>query len=187
MIACVFAAVMRPWSLHFKLFVPGWLGDVPPRPDLPVHASEFLALQSVSASLSQLFAHAGNAVNTSLFIIIGFLLLRFVLRRTWAAVIVSVAITAVVWGPGWPYLGWLTMLVSFSLWFFLFFRYGWVTVVVYIFIGDTLNSFPLTVDASAWYAHATYLATAVVMAVTLYGFHFSLGGRAALGDLLAEE
>jgi hypothetical protein len=178
---------MRLKDLPFKLCVPGWLGDVPPRPDLPVHASEFLALQSVSASLSQLFAHAGNAVQSSLFFIVGFLLLRFLLRRTWVAVVVAVALAAVIWGPGWPYLGWLTQSIGWGLWFFLFFRYGWITAVVYIFIADLLNSFPLTVDFSAWYAHPTYLAMAVVLAVALYGFHVSLGGRAAFGDLLAED
>lgn len=45
----------------------------------------------------------------------------------------------------------------------------------------------LTVDASAWYAHPTYLAAAVVVAVALYGFRVSLGGRPALQDLLAEK
>jgi hypothetical protein len=102
-------------------------------------------------------------------------------------VAVALALITVIWGPGWPYLGWLTNLVVWSLWFFFFFRCGWLTVVVFIFIADLIGSFPLTLDASAWYAYPTYLATAVVLAVTIYGFHVSLGGRAAFGDLLAED
>ena len=84
-------------------------------------------------------------------------------------------------------MGWFAVGVVWAVWFLFFLRFGWVTAVVAIFVGDVLQSYPLTVDLSAWYAHPTYLALAVVVALTLYSFKVSLGGRPAFGDLLGEN
>ncbi len=185
LVGCAFGALW-PALRGMICMAPEWLGQVPPRPDLTVHAAELVVLHGVTASVSQLFAVAVNAMNTNLFIIIGFLFLRFVLRRTWPAVIAALGLMTLVWGPSY-YLGWFTIPLVFALWFLFFFRFGWVTVVVFIFMVDLQQSYPLTVDASAWYAHPTYVAMAAIAAVTLYGFQVSLGGRPAFGDLLGEE
>jgi hypothetical protein len=83
-------------------------------------------------------------------------------------------------------MGWTSFFV-WAVWFLFFLRFGWVTVVVAIFVTDVLQSYPLTVELSAWYAHPTYLALAVVIALTLYAFKVALGGRPAFGDLLGEN
>ena len=184
LVGCSFS-MWIPLGQMSKL-VPGWLGLTLPRPDLPVQASELLALQSVSAALSQLFALVGNAMNTNLFIIVGFLLLRYLLRRTLAAVVVAVALMTLVWASGY-YLGWLYISLWAVLWFFLSFRFGWLTAIVFIFVGDVLQSYPLTVELSAWYAYPTFVAAVAVGTLTLYAFKISLGGRPAFGDLLAEQ
>jgi len=37
--------------------------------------------------------------------------------------------------------------------------------------------FPATLDASAWYSHASFAALAIFAVVVLYAFRYSLGGR----------
>jgi hypothetical protein len=129
---------------------------------------------------------AGNALNSNLFFMGGILVLRFVLRRTWLAIAAGLGIITLIWGPGLPYLGLVSASVSYGLWFFCLFRFGWLPAMLWIFTADILQSYPLTVHLSAWYALPTYLATGVVVGLTLWGFQVSLGGRPAFGDLLAD-
>jgi hypothetical protein len=83
--------------------------------------------------------------------------------------------------------GLLAIVPWITLWHFLFFRYGWVTILVGTFTADLLFGFPLTSDLSAWHAHATFLAVGACLALAGYGFRVSLGSRPAFRDLLPER
>ena len=171
---------------HLPRLVPLWLGLAPPRPDLPRHPAELLALRGVSESLSELFAVQVNLLSHILFLVGALLLLRFVLRRTWLAVIVHGTVYAMVYVSAWPQ-GYLTLPVWIGLWYFFLFRFGWVSVLVATVTADLLNGYPLTTHLSAWCAHATILVVCLCLALALYGFKVSLGGRPAFRDLPAVE
>jgi hypothetical protein len=91
-----------------------------------------------------------------------------------------------VYASAWPR-GLLTVSLWIGLWYFFFFRFGWVTVLVASVTVDLLGGYPLTTNLSAWYAHASILVVGLCLALTFYGFKVSLGGRPAFKDLLAEE
>jgi hypothetical protein len=162
---------------------PLWLGAVPGRPDIPPHPAELLALRGVKASLAELFAVQVNIATHVLFLFVALLALRFLCRRTWLAVAVHGTLYTLVYafsGFGAPILLWI------SVWYVIFFRFGWVSILVGTLTGDLLNGYPLTTDLSAWYAHGTILVVLVCLGLAVYGFKVSLGGRPAFGDLLAE-
>ena len=163
---------------------PTWLGDAPPpRPDLPRHPAEFIALRGVSESLSQIFANFVNISTHILFLIVALLLLRFIFRKTWLAVSIHGALYVFIYASGFGLTG-ITLWIC--LWYVVFFRFGWISILVGTFTNDLLNGFPLTTDPTVWYAHAPILAVLVCMSLALYGFKVSLAGRPLFKDLLPE-
>ena len=174
--------------LMFQLarWAPSGPGQGPPRPDMPPHPGELLALRGVSEAISELFAIQVNILTYTLLIIGGLLLLRFVFRRTWLAVAIHGTLYVLVYASAYPG-GFLITPLWISLWYLFFFRFGWVSVLVASFTGDLLIGYPLTLHLSAWYAHASILVIGVCAALALYGFRVSLAGRPAFKDLLAEE
>lgn len=173
-------------AIQIPRLAPLWLGRAPLRPDLPRHPAELLALRGVSESVSELFVVQVNLLTHLLFIVGGLLLLRFVFRKTWLAVAIHGTLYVAVYASAWP-LGLLTMPLWIGLWYFFFFRFGWVSVLVASLTADLLGGYPLTTHLSAWYAHAPILVVGVCLALALYGFRVSLAGRPAFKDLLAEE
>ena len=69
----------------------------------------------------------------------------------------------------------------------MFLRFGRLPAMVGGFVVELLQSYPLTVDVTAWYSYATYLVAVVVLATAIYGFQVSLAGRPAFGELMTEE
>jgi hypothetical protein len=167
-----------------KPLVPAWRGGVPLRPDLPPHPATLLALGGVRESAAELLAVLVNITTHVLFLFVALLLLRFLLRRTWLAVAAHWVGYVLVYSSDF---GLLAIVPWITLWHFLFFRYGWVTILVGTFTADLLFGFPLTSDLSAWHAHATFLAVGACLALAGYGFRVSLGSRPAFRDLLPER
>jgi len=56
-------------------------------------------------------------------------------------------------------------------------RFGLFAFMVALFVGGLFADFPMTFQASAWYAGYGYAALGLIGAITLYGFKMSLGGR----------
>ena len=170
-------------AVHAFRLAPLWLGSVPGRPDFPRHPAELIALRGVKESLAELFAIQLNISIHILYLIVGLLLLRFVFRRTWLAVGIHAALYVFVYGSGFGFLG---MVLWIGLWYLVFFRCGWLSILVGTLTMDLLGGYPLTTDLWAWYAHASILVALFCLGLTLYGFKVSLGGRPVLKDLLAE-
>ncbi len=121
--------------------------------------------------------------------VMALLILSWVLvRRFWLAVALAGLVFAVInlSGENIPVevpmavaAGALTMLVAA--------RYGLVALIVYQLTWDLLLAFPLTLDFSRWYAGRAMFAAAVFLALAIYGFRISLGGKPALGAAKLEE
>lgn len=161
-----------------------WLGTVPIRPDLPVHPAELIALRGVKESLGELFLVQVNISTNILYLILALVLLKLICRRTWLAVGIHAILYVFVYASiGFGMVG-IALWIGF--WYLIFFRFGWVSILVGTFTQDLLSGYPLTIDLSAWYAHASILVAVVCLALTLYGFKVSLAGRPAFKDLLVE-
>jgi hypothetical protein len=56
-------------------------------------------------------------------------------------------------------------------------RFGLVAAIFHLFAYQTIRGLPSTLDASAWYAEYGYFGLAILGAIVLYAFLYSLGGR----------
>jgi hypothetical protein len=164
--------------------LPLWLGAVPGRPDVPPHPAELLALRGVREAVAQLFAVQVNIATHILFLFVALLVLRFLCRRTWLAVAVHWTLYTLVYA--FSGVGPLFIVLWISLWYVVFFRFGWVSILVGSVTYDLLTGFPLTTHLSAWYAPPTILVALVCLALAVWAFRVSLAGRPAFGDVLAE-
>ena len=120
-----------------------------------------------------------DATTVTLGLFFLFFLLRAIFRRDWLAAAMFVALDA---APGLlsnPRIGipqgFLSAITILILW--LLIRFGVLPLAVSIVVEYLLDSFPITSDFSAWYAGASILALATVLAIGLWSFRVALGGR----------
>ena len=177
---CVFGVVSM-LVINTLRVSPIWLGGVPPRPDFPQHPAALLALRGTREALAELLAIQVNIVTHVLFLFLALLLFRLLFRKTWIAVAVHWLLYVLVYGSGFGYLG---IAATITGWHLLFFRFGWLAILVGTMIADLLGGFPLTTDFSSWHAYASVIAIGFTLAVTCYGFKVALGGRPAFRDVL---
>jgi serine/threonine protein kinase len=108
-----------------------------------------------------------------------FFILRAIFRRNWLAAVISVALPAaldLLFNPRVGIAeGFNSALNILIIW--LLIRFGVLPVAVALVIGIFLGNFPITSDFSAWYAGASILALATVLAIALWSFRVALGGR----------
>ena len=164
--------------------LPLWLGEVPSRPDYPPHPAEILALRGVREAVAELLAIQVNIVTHVMFLVVALLFFRLIFRKTWAAVALHWIAYVMVYGSGFGYIG---IAFTITCWHVLFFRFGFLSILVGTTFADLLNGFPLTAEITAWHGYGSMIAFSFCFAVTLYGFKVSLAGRPAFGDLLDAE
>jgi len=66
-------------------------------------------------------------------------------------------------------------------------RFGLFAFMAALFVQTTLAGFPMTFQASAWYAGYGYAALAIVAAFAAYGFRVSLGGQPLVASANFDE
>jgi len=60
-------------------------------------------------------------------------------------------------------------------------------VAAFAFQGCLLENFPLTTQASSWYAGISLAGIVLMAALVFYSFYISLGGRPIFGSAVLEE
>jgi serine/threonine-protein kinase len=116
------------------------------------------------------------------------LFLTLITRRTWLAVGVTSLLGLTVFYPGSGSVAfYVATLVPFlaAFWYCLF-RFGFLSAIIGMTVGDLLREMPLTFDLSAPYAGASLLTLALVAGLTLFAFRASLGGRPLIRDTLLD-
>jgi serine/threonine-protein kinase len=164
-----------------RLLVPEWLG-LPPAPPYPAHVTPTLlgGPQLAGAVVSSI----GDAVLSSMLVLGLFLVLRMVLRRQWIAGTAFMAIFALSYLGG-PHpvpvlegvfgaaLG-LVLLLTLI-------RYGLVATIASQILGQLLETFPMTLDSSVWYAKISLFNFAIAAMLFGYAFYISRAGGSLLG------
>ena len=121
---------------------------------------------------------------TFLFVLV---LLRVLLRKQWAAVVTVLFFPALgIIGSRDPGLA-VSVLVFASVALFLLIRFGLLALVANYVLWYLLTNFPLTIEASAWYAGISLVGILLMAAIAFYGFYNSLGGRPVFGSAVLEE
>ncbi len=178
----LFTLIMR-LSLHA---VPELVGLAPANPEIPLWSMD--SLRGTRFVFSSVAAAHTQAVLNIFVGILMFLMLRLVLRRTWLAVLGMSTLAGVMFHPGsgstLTYI--VGIAIAMSLFWFVFFRFGFLSLMVSNTIGDWLGALPLTFDVSAWYFGATLVPVALVVGLTIYAFYVSLAGRPLFHDSVFE-
>jgi serine/threonine-protein kinase len=129
------------------------------------------------------------AVLGALLTVLGLVLLRLVLRRTW--LVVAVAASLLMW-TGANFMG------TSSLWMVLFpvaqgillagltVRWGLLPLVAARFVWYVLNRVPMTADVSHWSAAASNWAIVTLVAIVCFAFYASRAGQPLLGAALED-
>ena len=120
-----------------------------------------------------------DSITVTLGLFFFFFLMRAIFRRNWLAAVIFVALDAAMLLLFTPRLGialgFSSAIDILTLW--LLMRFGVLPLAVGLMIQVLLFSFPITSDFSAWYAGASILALATVLAIALWSFRVALGGR----------
>jgi serine/threonine-protein kinase len=155
-----------------------------PRGVIPFQSSpEFprLMFGGPAELLAQMLDVQGLALVWVLFCVALIVLLRVVLRRTWAALAVYFVFAAfATMGPPGAANGLLNLaagIIIAPLQLFILFRVGLLAWMAAQFVAILFYFFPLTFDFSRWYAAHGLAAIVVALALAVYGFRLSLAGR----------
>jgi hypothetical protein len=173
----------------FMAVVSGLLGWIPEILGLSRYGfgDEIWSWESLRGLRQAIAAVAGIHVEELVAVLLGILMLlvmRLLLRRTWIALGVVMALTLALFNPGSGHPApWLIgLLVLATVHWLVLFRFGLLPVVLGTTVGKVLLVLPLTYDLTAWYGYVTVVVLCVTVGVAVWGFWIALAGRPLFRD-----
>jgi hypothetical protein len=155
------------------------------RGDAPNTSTLLSALVSFPGFASGYVNHLLEALVGGLLLFLVFFVLRVVLRREWLAAIAFVAIlSARGLASDHPAVETCMYAAIYAILVALLLRYGFLAVLVCIFVTDLLFALVFTSDFAAWYGSASLLTLLSVMALAVYAFRTSTAGKPLFAGLL---
>jgi hypothetical protein len=160
---------------------PQWLRRTPVAPTQALDLIQFDGLR---------FIFADFGLNFTIFVFIAFafffmfFLLRLIVRREWLAVLIITLLFA--FPPVFsdhPVPNVVAAIFSFSVIFLVLIRFGFLPLVTGMRLHNVLEAFPLTAHLPAWCAEPTIFVFTVLIAVGVFSFYTSLGGKPMFGSL----
>jgi len=144
----------------------------------------------VRATVAGVAGLVRDCIGMGLFSAFFLFLLRLLLRSTWAAAVAFtvVIVAGYVASSGdqsiayWIYVTLVSVGGTVAL-----VRFGLVASVATSLFANLLMGFPITTELSAWYFGIGLTGLCLLLAMTLYAFHTSLGGRPLFGRAILEE
>jgi hypothetical protein len=184
LVGAVFGVAAILCSFFLADLVPRWLGYPPRVPWFDFPATQLLGIRSAHSIIQQFFGGLLQSFSMLFFL----LLLYIVLRRERLAAFALWLITALALSltqespTGVPF----ACLAAFLLVWCLY-RYGLLALMSALYFLH-LNIFtPITSEFTAWYAGDFVLALGVALALAVYSFRVSLGGRSLFRGGLLED
>ena len=185
LIGCVFAPALPLLEIAYEL-LPPLLGRPPA---IPRFQDGVDALSGTSELAGKVFDHMVGGVFTAMFMVLGFVLLRLIFRRTSVAIAAWLLVGALfqaspalssgtsVWIAA-AYQACVIAVVTVMV-----VRYGLLVTAVAFAVGNFLEDIPLTLSLSHWTATTSNLTLATVLAVTCFGFYAGRAGQPLFGKL----
>src|SRR4051812_38341700 len=152
-------------------------------------AQSIAALGGAAPTLDVIFNALINGIVVSVFLVLGYVLLRLTLRRTSLAILAALVLVALVQAPQalseetarWIAVSYQAIIVVAATTVVV--RYGLlVTAVTLVLVNITAN-LPFTYSLSHWTATTSNLTLAFVLGLTFFGFYASRAGQPLLGKL----
>jgi serine/threonine-protein kinase len=167
-----------------SVILPVLLGRPPMTPGLVLDGS---VLSSFRQAVFRVFVNVFSAVLYGMVFLFVLTLLRMLVRKPWlAAAIWCVMVSAPLPGED-PVVGWLGGICRSLLMLAMLVRGGLLALVTALYVLFALAEVPLTLNLSAWYTFQSLPVVCAVVALAVYGFYTSLGGKPILGGGLIED
>jgi hypothetical protein len=184
LVGAVFGVGIILCQFHLSDLAPTWLGYPPRQPWFDFPATRLLGLRSLANGLM----YQTYASILQPFILLFLLLLLYILLRSerlaalalWALAALALGLTKE--APAVPF---AALSAFMAVW--VLYRYGLLAYVSATFFLHLNIFYPVTSDLSAWYAGDFLPALVVSLAVAVYGFRVSLGGRPLFRGGLLED
>jgi hypothetical protein len=183
LIGCSFAVALTVLEVFYKV-APPVFGFPAPMPDF---ASDIDTLTGVSVLAHRIWDIAVNGLFTSMFAVLGFVLLRLIFRRNSIATAAAFVLLGLVQAQTALNSGtslWIAALFQVCLIVFIITwvaRCGLLVSTVAFSVGQVLDELPLTTAVSHWSATTSNVTLLLVMALTLFGFYASRAGQPLFG------
>jgi len=149
---------------------------------------------AIDVTLGRLLGHYADVMVVALWggatALVGLLVFKAVLRRTWLVVLFMAATSGTAWsptlGPSFPVLAAVFLSTSFIAYFWTVNRFGMLAGVVsaFTFIVSTGSA---ALNPSLWYGPNFLLGAALFLALAAYGFHTALAGRPLFSENLLRD
>jgi Protein kinase domain len=128
------------------------------------------------------------SLQTTLVLVLVLVVVRLLVRRTWLAVIIGLAIEVGAAGSGvspggvgWLY--YLAQIMAVGLITLAIFRYGLLVTAVMILLDNIPSAVPIIPYGPSWAALPGNLSIALVIAIACFGFYAARGGQPLFGKL----
>jgi hypothetical protein len=185
---CLFAVVLPLLEIAYQL-LPPLLGRPPA---IPRFQDEVSTLSAVSAVAARMFDHAVGGIFRAMFMVLGFVLLRLIFRRTslviaaWLLISVLFQASPVLVSGTSDWIAAVYQACVIAAVTVMVVRYGLLVTAVAFAVGNILEDIPLTLSLSHWTATTSNLALAAVLTLTFFGFYASRGRQPLFGTILRE-
>ena len=180
LIGAAIGALVHCFERFFDTYVTTWIGYAD---RLPPVAFVFESIMGIRLFVFTLFDTLSFSFYFIFLSICLLLLFNVLLRNHKFALFFSILFAGIPIGfligtglPGY----FVAFLLSASL-FLVLIRFGFIAGLIIMFNLSFFGGFPITMDASAWYAPYGFTALAIFAAIVHYAFYNSLGGRPIFG------
>jgi protein kinase-like protein len=166
----------------FRATAPRWIGRPPGIPSLGEHVEALTGPTPLVATWTQ---QVYNSVQTALLVVMLIIVLRLVVRRTWAAVAIGLIIVAASAGANMPtgdvlWISAVAQLAAIGVIMLAIFRYGLLVTAVTLIVDNIPTSVPI-VSHPAWAATPGNLSIAFVVALACFGYYAARSGQPLFG------
>jgi hypothetical protein len=126
------------------------------------------------------------SLQTTLVLVLVLVVVRLLVRRTWLAVVIGLAIEVGAAGGGVPAgsVGWLyylAQIMAVGLIMLAIFRYGLLVTAVMILLDNIPSAVPIIAHGPSWAALPGNLSIALVVALACFGFYAARAGQPLFG------
>ena len=128
------------------------------------------------------FNVATNSIQGALAFFLLLVLIKFIVRNQWVAVLIFLAIqvTPRLLGSDHVLLDFVVWILVYAIAALAVVRFGLITLGIGVFLADVLLNVPYSLDFSNWYAAHNLLLVFSFFAIGVWGFYLSLGGKKLL-------
>jgi hypothetical protein len=157
-------------------------------PGIPTLGTEVDSLNGFGALFGTWADQTFNSLQTTLVLVLVLVVVRLLVRRTWLAVIIGVAIEVGAAGGGVPAgsVGWLYYLaqtMAVALITLAIFRYGLLVAAAMIVVDNIPSEVPILPHGPSWAALPGNLSIALVVALACFGFYAARAGQPLFGKI----